>query len=700
MNAGLFQSYQMRKGGRPGRGGGAIAPGPETFGLIYINALFCGVALQLALFLRNTPYGIPYVLDLSNYLPHALFYSCYGISLVSVPMLFVAAIGRQRVRLWVFWVYVMVLAVTLIVTQIDNEILRFLGMHLSIDYIFTYTTVSGIPLSIHHAIRDDVGGSYGAVFLFLVPLIFFVLSTVIIRRVNIKIPRRIVVVATVVVGLVFVVVPFFLRTSLFGSKNRQYKVAPVVIVLAESLRDACAPKTDFTDIAERSRRVGGLWSAVNTQKGWHFTSESDPLAKRMEGLCPSFGKTPWNFVIISIETFRAMNMPLLNPNEEVETTPFIRSLATSEHSSYYTRFISNGQPTIFSFMALHTGLLPHSRKTVARSFTRTKLDSYASLLRQHGYHAAFFSGSDPDWDNQRRWLSQWYDFVYYDKADKEEDRQIMRSAAKYLKEKAQRGAPFVLTAFLISNHMPFDSPEPGFYLYQGTDLRRKITNTMRYDDDVIREFFESVKNEPWYANTVFIITGDHGIDLGERGKVTGWENTRHETNWVPLVIHAQHPLMKQGRIDVPASHIDLAPTLLHMAGICQDNRFMGHSLFASSTQRRAINIKNGNFGMEVDNFSIFIPKRGEPLLYRSEDILQKEDVSSHFPDIVKGLIRMAQDYSKIADYAYECVVPLRSTNLRYGVVSIDRSFDKTSISDNPLRIVPLSQLEKHCRRKP
>lgn len=666
--------------------------------MIYINALCCGVALQLALFLRNTPYGIPYVLDLSNYLPHALLYSCYGISLVSIPILFLAAIDRQRVRVWSVWIYVVVLAATLTGTQIDNEILRFLGMHLSVDYIFTYATASGIPLSIYHAIRDDVGGAYGSVFLLSVPLIFFVLSVVIIRGVIIRIPRRRLVMAAVAVGVVFVFVPFLLRTSLFGSKNRQHKVAPVVIVLAESLRDVLTPKTDYTDIEESSRRVGDLWSVVNTQKGWGFTSESDPLARRMEGLCPAFEGKHWNFVIISVETFRAMNMPLLNPNEEVETTPFIRSLATSAHSSYYTRFISNGQPTIASFMALHTGLLPHSRKTVARAFTRTMLDSYASLLRQHGYHAAFFSGSDPDWDNQRRWLSQWYDFVHYDKADKEEDRRIMRTAAKYLKEKAQLGAPVVLTAFLISNHMPFDSPEPGFDLYQGADLKRKIVNTMRYDDDVIGEFFDSVKNESWYANTVFIITGDHGIDLGDRGKVTGWENTRHETNWVPLVIHSQHPLMQQGRIDVPASHIDLAPTLLHMAGICPDNRFMGHSLFASSDERKAINIKNGNFGVESDKFSIFIPKNGNPLLYRSEDILQKKDVASDFPDIVRDLTGIAEDASKVADYAYEFVLPSRQFGPKGGVASIDpveRLFDTVSIAGNILRLDHLSQLEQH-----
>lgn len=656
MNAGLFQSYQVSRWFRFGKDRDTIDLTPGTFGLIFIHALFCGIALQLALFLRNTPYGVPYVLDLSNYLPHALFYSCYGISLVSIPILLVAATHRQRVRLWSAWVYVAVLAVTLTVTHIDNESLRFLGMHLSVDYIFTYAAASGMPLSIYQAIRDDVGGSYGAVSLLSVPLLFIVVSGVIIRRVSIRISGRILVVATVAVGVVFVFVPFLLRTSLFGSKNRQYKVAPVIIVLAESLREVFTPETDYTDIEERSRRVSDLWNAVNTQRGWRFISESDPLARRMEGVCPVFEGTPWNFVIISIETFRALNAPLFNPNEKIETTPFLRSLATSEHSSYYTRFISNGQPTIATFMALHTGLLPHSRKTAARAFSHTGQDSYASILRQHGYHAAFFSGSDPDWDNQRRWLRQWYDFVHYDKADKEEDRQIMRKAAKYLKEKAGRGAPVVLTAFLISNHMPFDSPESGFKLYQGTDLRRKIGNTMRYDDDVIHEFFIAVKNEPWFANTVFIITGDHGMDLGDRGKVTGWENTRHETNWVPLIIHSQHPLMKQGRIDVPASHIDLAPTLLHMAGICHDNRFMGHSLFASSDKRTAINIKNGNFGVESDNFSIFIPKIGKPMLYRSGDILQQEDVASDFPDVVSELTGIALDSSRIADYVYESVL--------------------------------------------
>ena len=31
----------------------------------------------------------------------------------------------------------------------------------------------------------------------------------------------------------------------------------------------------------------------------------------------------------------------------------------------------------------------------------------------------------------------------------------------------------------------------------------------QYADDALREFFERVKEEPWYSNTLFVITADH-----------------------------------------------------------------------------------------------------------------------------------------------------------------------------------------------
>jgi len=626
----------------------------EKILFIYLNSLIAGIILISFLFLRKTPYGIPYVIDVFHYFPHAVFYYCYGMTLTSIPFFVFVLLKKNRNSDFIIYLYASVLFVTLAVTQFDNEIQRFLGMHLSLDFIAIYAKTSGIPDAIWNVLRDDAGGKYSAVILFTIPIVFLVTSVTIQKKISFKINRYAFQSTVFVILISFVFLPFLFRTSLFGTKNRQQKVAPVIILLKDNIFEFFESSPDYSNIDEQVENVRNIWKAANTLEGWNFVNSfKAPFKKQFVGSCPEHGEKPWNFVVISLETFRAWNMSLFNPDEKIEATPFINSLALSDRGAYYTRFISNGQPTIFSFMTIHTGLLPHSRKTVAKAFTQKELESFSSILRQNGYHTAFFGGSDPDWDNQRHWLKKWYDHIHYDPSDNEKDRVVMQKAARYLKERIASDTPFVLTAFLISNHVPFDSPEPELNLYEGKDLKRKILNTMHYDDEVLREFFNSIKNESWFDRTVFIITGDHGMDLGERGVSASPENIRHETNWVPLVIYSAHPLLKQGKTDLPASHIDLAPTIMEMAGICPDNSFAGHSLFSSNDLRSAINIKSGNYGMEESGFSIYLPKNDKPLLYLSDDALQKNDASGEFPEKIKEMKAIIHDFSTVTDYFFE-----------------------------------------------
>src|SRR3712207_8927091 len=51
-------------------------------------------------------------------------------------------------------------------------------------------------------------------------------------------------------------------------------------------------------------------------------------------------------------------------------------------------------------------------------------------------------------------------------------------------------------------------------LFRSKGPENAINNTMRYTDDVVREFVESLEKEPWFARTLVIVVGDHGYELG------------------------------------------------------------------------------------------------------------------------------------------------------------------------------------------
>ena len=136
---------------------------------------------------------------------------------------------------------------------------------------------------------------------------------------------------------------------------------------------------------------------------------------------------------------------------------------------------------------------------------------------------------------------------------------------------------------------------------------------MHYTDDVVRELYTTLSHEPWFANTIWIITGDHAFDLGDRGEVGGNDNLRHETTWVPLIVHGASLAGEQPGV---GSHFDLAPTILELASVWDDNSFMGRSLLnADPAHADALIVRHGSYAYEAPDFSLYGPAAGDALAY-------------------------------------------------------------------------------------
>ncbi len=625
----------------------------RTFLIFILGGIFASIQ-QSFLFLRPTPFGTPYVLDLANYLMPAIFYAWYGISLVSLPffayLLFAEPpMGRPQ-KVFFFSLHSILVFASLFVSQIDHECQRFMGMHLSYNLLQLYgDNMRGIPESILEALELDAGGAYSSLLLLAVPVLFLLLANSR-HQLGQRLWNPLVLLAMVALTLVL---PTLYRTNLYGSKLRQYKVMPPAILVKEQLKTAILGKPDYKGIEKDIATVQQTWQEAQRDSDWVFSSTSVPMMKTFIGQKP-VPDTNWNIVLIVVETLRAKDIQRFNPAQKVVHMPFLESLATSPNGAYWTNFTCNGQPTVFSFMAIHTSMPPHSTKSVASEFTTTNICGFPELLRKQGYHCSFFTTTDPDWDNQRRWLDRWYDHVFYEPSFKKNDRFVFREAASYLKGKGRSGQHFEATIFTIANHLPFEAPEARFNQYHGDDMQAKIGNTLHYTDDVLREFFDSIRQEPWFDKTIFLVTGDHGYDLGERGASTGHTNCRHETTWVPFVLYSKHPMQPKGEQKLVASHLDIAPTLLDLLQITDDNAFWGHSIFKENTPNAiAFNMKSGNMAAETPSFSAFFPLNEPPYLYAAKDKPQLNNIAPINHQNCEAIRQLTAAHSRVADYLIE-----------------------------------------------
>ncbi len=173
------------------------------------------------------------------------------------------------------------------------------------------------------------------------------------------------------------------------------------------------------------------------------------------------------------------------------------------------------------------------------------------------------------------------------------DKMFFEQSVDILKEQQD---PYYAKFITLTNHFPFDIPESeaSLPLYESDSVTlNQYFQTVRYTDEAIKEFFDKMKEEGMYEDTIFILGGDHyGVpsyhneELGEYlGKeITPYEDAKLQR--VPFIIHI--PGHDGDRtISTLVGQIDYKPTVLNLLGINlnEDIRF-GSNMFNEPKDRK------------------------------------------------------------------------------------------------------------------
>jgi arylsulfatase A-like enzyme len=618
-------------------------------------AALADAALNLHLFLRSAPLGGRYVLDTAPLLSRALYYGTWSHALVALPFVLfgIWRERRGRGRSWPADALQLALsAALLLIGAVDREFQRFLGMHVTLAWLSTYAAVGRTPAVIWDALRADRGGAWSSLWGVFAALAYVALAP---RAARVRLPARL---ARLRVGAPLIVLllvwPTILWNFIPGGVLRQNKVRPALITLVREARRQPVVAPDQGALRAATALYQQDWLARSRPGAFVFDTPDYPLRKRALSAPPARAARP-NIIVLSLETFRAKEMASLNPDApRPSATPFLDQLAQRPDSAAYRRYYASGVPTAFAFMSIHTSLLMHPRRNLTSEATSQQLGGFPDTLRRHGYRTLHFTGSDPDWDSQRVWLTRWYDEVHFSPADKELDRRTFRRAAERLREVGRSDRPFFAYLVSISNHTPFRNPEPQLAISDGKSSRDALRNTMRYTDDVVRELYESLSREPWFARTVWVITGDHGFDLGDRGEILGHTNLRHETTWVPLIVHGQDARLPRGINSCVGSHVDLAPTLAGLAGVSEADSYMGHSLLDPSCEgRSALILSAGHYAYETDEFSLYKPPGAPAFVYAGSDLEQRAALASPPQSLLRRAADLAQATQLLVAYTVD-----------------------------------------------
>lgn len=255
--------------------------------------------------------------------------------------------------------------------------------------------------------------------------------------------------------------------------------------------------------------------------------ELDGIYNPVKNTTPSGGEmNKLNVVVFLMESFSMEYMGFYNKDKDGGKyqgyTPFLDSLLRQSYSFQYS--FANGSRSVDCMPASFAGIPRYIDPYCYYLYSNNTLQGLPEMLKDEGYATAFFHGA-PNTTLGFKAFTNSIGFERYFGRDEYGDKDFdgtwaifdepyLQYFADKSKEYGKQGNPFFLTVFTASSHEPFRVPEK----YQNTFTRGEIPmhRVISYSDFAIKRYFDKVKDEPWFNNTIFVFTADHcGVSCRE-----------------------------------------------------------------------------------------------------------------------------------------------------------------------------------------
>jgi hypothetical protein len=318
-----------------------------------------------------------------------------------------------------------------------------------------------------------------------------------------------------------------------------------------------------------------------------------------------------DIVVVMIESLRAEDLALVTGARE-SASPNMDALAA--RGVVFPAFTSNGFPSAPSVLSFHCSAWPHRRKEIITDFADRRFDCIPSRLREAGYETMYV-GADPNFDNQDRWLPQWYSTVIdlVARGVAATDHNIVTGTIDEIRRHDASSPAKPLFAFVstYSTHYPFrlpaDAGEPA--LPSSASLSDRYRQALRYADREVGALLSFLDARRRREQTVTIVVGDHGFYTDLRRTSGLPEN---DNIWTAAIVTGPPDLVgPPRRIEGPASHADMLPTILALVGDGRPSASLGADLFGAPRGggRSAVAIRAGGVRFDRDGYSVLVDAR-------------------------------------------------------------------------------------------
>lgn len=191
------------------------------------------------------------------------------------------------------------------------------------------------------------------------------------------------------------------------------------------------------------------------------------------------------------------------------------------------------------------------------------------LTRNKGYSSAFFHGAENGSMGFQAFANATGFEKYYGRTEYNQDSRYNGDKdfdgtwaiwdeeflQFYCDKMGEMTEPFVTSVFTASSHSPFAIPERYREVYPPSEP--KVFSCIKYSDNALRLFFEKAQKQPWFKNTLFVLTADHTSEAIDQEFLSDLGVFR-----VPIVIYSPAmPELAEVDRDKLVSQADIMPTV-------------------------------------------------------------------------------------------------------------------------------------------
>ena len=339
-----------------------------------------------------------------------------------------------------------------------------------------------------------------------------------------------------------------------------------------------------------------------------------------------------NVVVLIVESFGREYIGALNKTLEDGKykgyTPCVDSLISK--STTFNHSFCNGRKSIDGMPSILSSIPMFVEPFILTPSSMNDYTGLAGILAKEGYETAFFHGAQNGSMGFQAFAQKTGFQRYYGRSEYEEscgtadfdgtwaiwDEPFLQFFANEMSKMKQ---PFMTSVFTASSHHPFAVPEK--YKKQFVEEELEIHKCIRYTDMSIGKFFDTASRQPWFKNTIFVLTSDH----------TNMSNhAEYQTDLggfcSPIIIY--DPSRPEGKtVDKIAQQIDILPTILGMLNYTKP--YFGFGIDVLNTPKEdtwAVNYLNGYYQYVRYGYVLQFDGTSTTAIYSLDDKLMKNNI--------------------------------------------------------------------------